>query len=78
MVHNAFVDACEEVTDDTTLSPEEQHYINMADADGFDEIDEASEGADDAGHESEPADVNVNEETISALVAAGLGNLLKD
>ena len=69
-VHNALIDACDD-DDEEEVSSEEQEYINMADADGFDGEDDAgvSEGADgDAVDEQEPM--------VSALVAAGLGNLL--
>jgi hypothetical protein len=62
-VHQAIVDCCDE-----DISAEEEHYINMADADEF-----TDEVVDDGSVHDESEDEGVN-----ALVAACLGNLLKD
>ena len=52
---------------------EEQHYINMADVAGFDGMEEPTDKDDTGSVESE-------DETgeVSVLVAAALGQLLKD
>jgi hypothetical protein len=67
-VHQAMLDCCE--TDETT-SHEEQHYIHMADADGFVDPADVEEGT----YALEESD---EDNGIAALVAAGLGNLLKE
>ena len=56
---------------DSEVSPEEEHYINMADAETFEELE--GDIDDSADNDSEDEDGGV-----SALVAAALGNLLKD
>ena len=56
------------------MSAEEQHYIHMAGADGFEEVDPSDE-AEGVAVESE----DEQEPMVSALVAAALSNvLLKD
>jgi neutral trehalase len=67
-VHQAMLDCCE--TNDTP-SHEEQHYIHMADADDFVDPADVEEGT----YEMEETD---DDNGIAALVAAGLGNLLKE
>jgi hypothetical protein len=62
-VHQAIAECCDE-----DISAEEEHYINMADADEFVEEE----------FEHPPADEESEDEGVSALVAACLGNLLKD
>jgi hypothetical protein len=65
-VHQASLEHC-----DSEVSPEEEHYINMADAEIFEELE--GDVDDSADNDSEDEDGGV-----SALVAAALGNLLKD
>jgi hypothetical protein len=56
---------------------EEQHYANMAGSDNFEALDEGD--GDEDGDDGEDGDEAEEEDGgISALVAAALGNLLKD
>jgi hypothetical protein len=69
-VHKALLEHCE-----SEVSPEEEHYINMADADGFEELEGDADAASPALDDDESEDQDGG---VSALVAAALGNLIKD
>jgi hypothetical protein len=71
-VHNLIAES--QLTQDEL---EEQHYANMAGSDHFEALDEGD--GDEDGEDGEDGE-NPEEEDggISALVAAALGNLLKD
>jgi hypothetical protein len=73
VVHNILLEA----QDNTQDELEEEHYVNMAGATGFESLDH-DEGSVGGANDDDESDSDGDVEGISALVAAALGNLVKD